>query len=178
MLCIKPLCAPLWEKTLQGMKAFWLKRVQYVLSIPELNLVSILLRNATTSRVVNSGVVRLCFQTLLCLCSHLWHGNKARDLWWQLSLVQGTICLFQSALIRVTLRCVFLLIQLSRKSAANPPFHHCCWDVGMDFPSTYKYMWCARTIQRAGGVVVGSYNKIISDIIQTNKPKVRSNWWF
>lgn len=47
------------------MKAFCLKRVQYVLSIPELNLVSILLQNATASRVVNSGVVRLCFQTSL-----------------------------------------------------------------------------------------------------------------
>lgn len=136
-------------------------------SIPELNLVSILLWNATTSRVVNSGVVWLCFQTSLCLCSHLWHGNKARNLWWQLSLVRGTICLAQSDLIRATLRCVSLLIQLSWKSA-NPPFHHCCWDVLMDFPLTYKYMWCARTIRRAGRVVVGSYKKIISDV-NTNK---------
>lgn len=31
MLCIKPLCAPLWEKTLRRMKAFWLKRVHYAL---------------------------------------------------------------------------------------------------------------------------------------------------
>lgn len=81
--------------------------------------------------------------------------------------IRGTICLAQSALIRATLRRVFLLIQLSWKSA-NPPFHHCCWDVVMDFPSTCKFVWCARTVRRAGGVAVGSYTKIISDM-NTNK---------